>query len=109
MLANLLGSVNKERVIIYLTARGRGYAREIARFFDSPLYPVQNAMERLEAAAVLVSRSVGSTREYEFNPRYPAQEELAALLERALSLYPTALRERLLLTRTRPRRKGKPL
>jgi hypothetical protein len=109
MLAELLGSVTKERVLIYLAARGRGYAREIARFFDAPLYPVQNTMEKLEAAAVLVSRTSGRTREYEFNPRYAARTELAALLDRALSLYPAALREKLLLTRSRPRRKGKPL
>lgn len=32
MLANLLGSVNKERALIYLAARQKGYAREIARF-----------------------------------------------------------------------------
>jgi hypothetical protein len=109
MLASLLGSVNKERVLIYLVSRGRGYARQIARFFDAPLYPVQNAMEKLEVAGVLVSRSVGSTREYELNPRYPAREELAGLLKRALSLYPRTLQEKLLLARSRPRRKGKPL
>lgn len=109
MLASLLGSVNKERVLIYLAGRGRGYAREIARFFDAPLFPVQNAMEKLEAAGVLVSRSVGSTREYELNPRYPARAELATLLSRALSLYPATLRDNLLLSRSRPRRKGKPL
>jgi hypothetical protein len=109
MLANLLGSTNKERVLIYLTARSRGYARQIARFFDAPLNPVQNAMEKLETAGVLVSRAVGRTREYEFNPRYPARSELIALLNRALLLYPATLREKLLLIRLRPRRKGKPL
>ncbi|MGD1277097.1 MAG: ArsR family transcriptional regulator [Tepidisphaeraceae bacterium] len=109
MLANLLGSVNKERVLIYLAARGRGYSRQIARFFQAPLSPVQNAMEKLEAAGVLVSRVVGSTHEYEFNPRYPARAELTLLLNRALSLYPPTLRDELLLTRSRPRRKGKPL
>jgi hypothetical protein len=109
MLANLLGSVNKERVLIYLAGRGRGYPREIARFFGAPLYPVQNAMDKLEAAGVVVSRAVGSTREYEFNPSYPARAELASLLDRALALYPRALRDDLLLTRSRPRRRGKPL
>ena len=109
MLASLLGSVNKERVLVYLAARGRGYSREIARFYDAPLSPVQNAMAKLEEAGVLVSRSVGSTRECEFNPRYPARTELARLLDRALSLYPAALRDKLLLIRSRPRRKGKPL
>jgi hypothetical protein len=109
MLANLLGSANKERVLIYLTARSRGYARQIARFFDAPLNPVQNAMEKLETAGVLVSRMVGRTREYEFDPRYPGRSELMALLNRALRLYPVTLRDKLLLTRVRPRRKGKPL
>jgi len=109
MLGNLLGSVNKERVLIYLAGRGRGYARQIARFFDAPLSPVQSAMDRLEAAGVLISRSVGSTREYEMNPRYPARAELKALVIRALSLYPPEFRDRLQLVRMRPRRKGKPL
>src|SRR6266550_3134069 len=109
MLARFLGSVNKERVLIYLAARSRGYPREIARFFNAPLYPVQNALDKLESAGVLVSRSIGSTREYGFNPRYPARSELASLLERALRLYPESIRDRLLQTRARPRRRGKPL
>lgn len=109
MLAMLLGSVNKERVLVYLASRRRGYAREIARFFGAPLYPIQRAMESLEAAGVLCSRSIGKTREFEWNQRYPARRELAGLVERGLSLYPRELRERLRIVRTRPRRKGKPL
>lgn len=96
-------------MLVYLAARGKGYARQVARFFDSPLFPVQNAMDKLEAAGVLVSRSVGTTREYEFNPRYPAREQLTSLIERALDLYPASLRVELRLGRTRPRRKGKAL
>jgi hypothetical protein len=109
MLATLLGSVNKERVLVYLASRGHGHPREIARFFSAALSPVQNALDKLEAAGALISRTVGSTRQYELNPRYPARDELARLLGRALSLYPATLRDELLNTRTRPRRKGKPL
>jgi DNA-binding IclR family transcriptional regulator len=109
MLGSLLGSVNKERVLVYLAARDKGYAREIARFFDAPLSPVQNAMDKLESAGAVVSRLVGTTREYQLNPRYPALSELTTLLNRALSLYPPALKEQLTTARTRPRRKGKPL
>jgi hypothetical protein len=108
MLASLLGSVNKERVLIYLISRASGYSREIARFYDAPLSPIQNALEKLEEAGVLVSRAVGSTREYQLNPRYPARDQLANLLNRALALYPATLREQLLVRRTRPRRRGKP-
>ena len=81
MLGELIGSVNKERALIYLIARDRGYAREISRFFDVPLDPIQKALDGLERSSVLVSRSVGSTREYEFNPRYSMRDELRALLE----------------------------
>jgi len=109
MIDKLLGSVNKERVLVYLAARGRGHSREIARFFKGSLSPVQKALDSLEAAGVLVSRSIGTTREYQFNPRYPARQELNALIERALSLYPPALRDELLVVRSRPRRRGKPL
>jgi hypothetical protein len=109
MLGSLLGSVNKERVLVYIAGRRKGYAREIARFFDAPLSPVQNALDRLEEAAVLVSRRIGSTREYEFNPRYPARPELEQLLNRAVALYPERFRDALLLVRSRPRRRGKPL
>ena len=109
MLAALLNSVNKERALVFLAGRGRGYAREMARFFHAPLSPLQKALEQLEAAGVLVSRDVGTTREYEFNPRYAAREELVALVDVAVSLYPPDLRQRLEPGRTRPRRKGKPL
>ena len=109
MLGSLLGSLNKERVLIFLAVREKGYPREIARFFDAPLDPVQKAMDRLEQAGVLIGRTSGSIREYRFNPRYPLRNELTAMLEKALSLYPVDLREALLMPRKRPRRKGKPL
>jgi hypothetical protein len=109
LLSALLGSVNKERVLVYLLARDQGHAREIARFYGSSLSPIQLALEGLEAAGALISRQVGSTREYKLNPRYPAREELKALIQRALSLYTEESRDRLEVVRTRPRRKGKPL
>ncbi|HEY8751990.1 MAG TPA: hypothetical protein VIM11_28675 [Tepidisphaeraceae bacterium] len=109
MLANLLGSINKELVLVFLAARNRGYARQIARFFDTPLSPIQYALDRLEIAGVLISRLVGTTREYEFDPRYAARSELLQLLNRALDLYPSKLRDELREYRARPRRRGKPL
>ena len=109
MLASLLGSVNKERVLAYLAQREVGYAREIARLFDAPLSPVQKALDGLEEAGVIVGRPVGRTREYGFNPRYVARDELRALVNRAVELYPPDLRDRLRPGRTRPRRRGKPL
>ena len=109
MLTPILGSRNRERVLIFLSARNAGYAREIARFFDAGLDPIQKQLERLELAGILVCRAVGRTRLYEFNPRYAFLKELKALLEKALEFYPAEERERLLMVRRRPRRKDKPL
>ena len=109
MLESLLGSINGERVLMYLFARGEGYARAIARFFQTDLSPIQKKLERLEAGGILASRLAGKTRLYVFNPRYPFKKELESLLQRALEFYPPDQREALLMNRRRPRRSGKPL
>ena len=109
MLAPLLGTENSERVLIFLLIRNEGYAREIAQFFEANLYAIQRQLDKLEAGGVLVSRTVGRTRLYQFNPRYPFLNELKQLLEKALSFYPEAVRENLLMNRRRPRKRDKPL
>ena len=107
MIEVILGSKNVERVLIYIHARGEGYAREIARFYETDLLPIQKQLDKLEAGGVLVSREVGKTRPYVFNPRYPFLNELKALLEKALSFYSEKEREELMINRNRPRARGK--
>lgn len=109
MLETILGSVNSERVLIYLLARKEGYAREIARFFNTNLSSIQKQLEKLEKGGILISHSVGRTLVYSFNPAYPFLPELKKLLEKTLSFYPQDKRERLILNRRRPRRHNKPL
>lgn len=109
MLEPLLASVNCERVLIFLAAREEGYLREIADFYQTAPAPILKQLEKLEAGGVLFSRLLGRTRLYGFNPRYPFLKELKALLDKALTFYPDDIRARLLESRRRPRRKGKPL
>jgi len=109
MIEVLLGSKNAERVLIYIFSREEGYPREIARFFDTDLKSIQKQLGKFESGGVLVSREVGRTRPYVFNPRYPFLNELKALLEKALSFYPEADREELTMNRRRPRARGKTL
>ena len=109
MIEVLLGSKSAERVLVYIFVRDEGYPREIARFFKTDLKSIQKQLDRLEAGGVLVSREVGRTRPYEFNPRYPFLKELKALLEKALSFYPQPEKEELVMNRRRPRGKGKTL
>lgn len=109
MLEPILGSAGSERVLIFLSVRDKGYAREIARFFETDLAPIQKQLEKLENGGVLVSQAVGRTRVFSFNPRYPMIDELRALLEKTLTFYPDDVREKLAMSRRRPRRRGKPL
>ena len=109
MLETLLGSRSSEQVLIFLLARNEGYPTEIAQFYDADLYAIQRQLEKMESSNILVSRKVGRTRVYEFNPRYAFLEELKSILEKALSYYPEEIREDLLMNRRRPRRSDKPL
>ncbi len=109
MLEPLLGSLNSERVLIFILVREEGYASEMARFFDTDLYGLQRQLDKLEAGGVLASNKAGKTRLYRFNPRYSFRKELIALLNKALSFYSPDEKERLLVFRRRPRRRGKPL
>ena len=102
MLEPLLNSKSKEQVLIFLIARGEGYATEIAHFFDTDLYGIQNQLDRLEVGGILVSKKVGRTRLFLFNPRYAFIDELKGLLEKSLSFYPEESKEKLLLNRRRP-------
>lgn len=109
MIEILLGSKNAERVLLYLFTREEGYAREIASFYNTDLKPIQMQLDKFEKGGVLISRSIGRTRPYEFNPRYPFLNELKALLEKVLSFYPAKEQEELTMNRRRPRAKGKTL
>jgi hypothetical protein len=109
MIESLLGSKNAERVLIYIFAREEGYAREISSFYKTDLKSIQMQLDKFEKSGVLVSREVGRTRPYVFNPRYPFINELRNLLEKALSFYPEEEQEELKMNRRRPRARGKAL
>jgi len=109
MLEPLLGSKGSEKVLIFITARGEGYAREISQFFSMNISTAQNQLDKLEIGGILVGNTKGRTRLYTFNPRYPFLKELKLLLDKAFSFYPEDEREKLVMDRRRPRRKGKPI
>jgi predicted transcriptional regulator len=108
MLEPLFNSESKEQVLIFLIAREEGYATEIARFFETDLFGIQNQLDRLEGGGILVSKKVGRTRVFTLNPRYALIDELKRLLEKALSFYPEDVKEILVMNRRRPKMRGRP-
>jgi hypothetical protein len=109
MLEALLGNRTAEKVLLYVESYGEGYAQAIANTFDDvTLRMAQLQLSRFERGGVLISQLKGRTRLYSWNPRYPFQRELRALLQKALASVPEDERRRYFAQRTRPRRAGKP-
>jgi len=109
MLEAVLGSEGAERVLMFLAARNKGYAKEISDFWKMRVSTCQSQLSRLERDGLLTSEKSGRTKVYSFNRRYAFSEDVQNLLLKALSFCPQDLQDDLNYKRKRPRRSGKPL
>jgi DNA-binding transcriptional ArsR family regulator len=109
MLSVLFGSPLREKILLYLIEGGDAYGSELAKNFDANLFAVQNQLRGLEDAGILVSRTVGKTRQYSINPRYFLRKELEALLRKNLESFSEEEIQKFYRPRKRPRRPGKSL
>ena len=109
MLEPIFGSKCREQVLQYILANETGYGTQIKNFYRIGLDPIQKQLLKLEFGGVLVSKNVGKTIVYSFNPRYAFLDELKNLLIKAKEYYKIEEKENLTMIRKRPRRQGKPL
>jgi DNA-binding transcriptional ArsR family regulator len=106
----LFGGQAAAKVLLFMENYGEGYASWIARTFEMPVSEVQKQLKKFEEAGVLVSRMVGTSRVFTWNPRDPALEGLRQLLKSTLEYgIPSDRLKKYFRQRRRPRRKGKPL
>jgi len=105
----IFGNRTAAAVLLYIENYGNGYASRIAKTFDISVSLVQDQLRKLEAAGVLVSRMVGRTRLYEFNPRNPTAKRLRKFLAEELQGLPHDITKKYFRDRQRPRRTGKAL
>lgn len=108
MLEAVFGSLAAERVLLFLHRYERAYGRQIAIAFDMPVSEIQKQLRKLELGGLVVSRMIGRTRVYEWNPRSIAVAPLRALLQVVLENLPPEQRSPYQDGRRRPRRAGKP-
>ena len=108
LLTAVFGNRSAAQTLLFLEAYGSGYASRIAATYDVPVMAIQRQLRRLESEGVLVSRSVGRTRVFEFNMRFPTVRNLRAFLAEELASLPEADIKRYYRQRQRPRRTGKP-
>ncbi len=109
-LETLFGGRAATRVLLFIENYSEGYASQIARTFEMPLSEVQKQLAKFEDVGILVSRMVGTSRMYTWNPRDPALNGLRQLLQNTLNYgIPNKRLNQYFRQRRRPRRKGKPL
>lgn len=108
-LAALFGNRTAAKLMLYLFHYEEVYPTGAARDLDVSLSPVQRQLEKFEAAGLLVSRLVGGTRVYIFNPKHPATQSLRELIRVFYEAMSLKEREKMFRTRRRPRRRGKPV
>ncbi|MDZ7781637.1 MAG: winged helix-turn-helix domain-containing protein [Halioglobus sp.] len=109
MLEAVVGTESAERILMFLAARKKGYAKEISDFWDMNLSVCQNQLGRMERDGLLTSEKSGRTKVYSFNKRYAFSDDVQQLFLKALGYCPKHLQADLKLNRKRPRRSGKPL
>lgn len=105
----IFGTRTAAATLLFLENYGSGYASRIAKTYDMPVSIVQDQLRRLEGAGVLVSRTVGRTRVFEFNPRSPTVGQLRVFLATELKTLPKEILDKYFRARQRPRRTGKAL
>jgi len=97
------------KLLLYLLHHGEAYATGVAKDLSIPQSAVQRQLEKLEAEGFLVSKRIGRTRLYTFNPKSPATGKLREFVGVFYDGMPLRERERMFATRRRPRRRGKPV
>ena len=105
----LFGNRTAAKLMLYLFHYGEAYPTGAARDLGLSLSPVQRQLEKFEAAGILVSRLVGRTRLYSFNPKHPARGALRDLIQVFYEGMPLSERQRMFQARRRHRRRGKPV
>lgn len=108
-LETLFGGKAATRVLLFIENYGEGYASRISKTFEMPVSEIQKQLTKLENAGILVSRMVGTSRMYSWNPRDPGLEGLRLMLRETLEKgIPEQTLKKFYRQRQRPRRKGKP-
>lgn len=106
----LFGGQAAAKVLLFIRNYGEGYASWISKTFEMPVSEVQKQLKKFEEAGVLVSRMVGTSRIYTWNPRDPALAGLQQLLQSTLDYgIPEERLKKYFRQRRRPWRKGKSL
>lgn len=107
MLQYIFGNKTAEVVLLNIFHYGEIHASAIAENTKKAITPIKNQLERFEKGGVLISKVVGRSRVYFFNPKSPYLKPVKELINIAYQSIPIKKREALFSIRRRPGAKGK--
>lgn len=109
MLEGIFGNKTAEKALLHIYHYGEIHASGIATDYGEALDPIKRQLERFENAGVLISKEIGRSRVYSFNPKSAFAGPVKQLIKQAYDSISLSEREQLFQVRRRPRRKGKPV
>jgi len=109
MLEGIFGNKTAERIMLQIYHYGEIHASAIASDYKMALNPVRQQLARFESAGILVSKQVGRSRVFSFNPKSVFTKPIKEIVRIAYESIPLKERQELFKTRRRPRRRGKPV
>lgn len=104
----IFGTATRTSTLMAIHMLGETHASEIAALLGRSLSRIQAAIDHLERSGLVIGAFEGNARRLQVNPRFPAIDELKALLNR-MAILDVELQQRLAQKRRRPRRSGKEL
>lgn len=107
MLDKIFGNETLAMIYLNLFHYGEVYSGLVEKNTGTGSRAVLNQLNKMEEAGVLVSRTVGRTRLYIFNPKSPFVTPIKKIIEIVYSNLSVKQKEELFRERTRPRAKGK--
>jgi DNA-binding transcriptional ArsR family regulator len=107
MLEKIFGNKTIALVLLNIFHYGEIHARAIARNMGKVHRGIIQQLDRLEEASILVSREIGRSRVYQFNPKSPYTAPVKKIIEITYDAMPVKLKEEMFRERVRPRSKGK--
>lgn len=107
MLEKLFGNETLALIFLNLFHYGEVYSAMLEKNTGTASRAILNQLNKMEEIGVFVSRQVGRTRLYQFNPKNPAVKFIKEIINISYSNMTIEMKEKMFKERMRPRAKGK--
>jgi predicted transcriptional regulator len=109
MLELIFGNKTAVKILLHIYHYGEIHASGIANDYNIALTPILKQLERFELAGVLISKEIGRSRLYSFNPKSSYTNHIKSILKINYDNLSLEEKEKIFNIRRKPRRKGKPI